>query len=82
MAKKHTADEDTLRQRVQDLESQLKAAGAAALDTVPVEAYPAVKYRKALVTPRTPLGYEVKRVANAEEAARLPKGWVDSPDDI
>lgn len=77
-----TVDADTLRNRVRDLESQLAAAGSAALDTAPVQAYPAVKYRKALITPRTPNGYEVRRVADEAEAARLPAGWVDTPDDI
>ena len=44
--------------------------------------YPKAKYRRVKVSDRYPHGYEVLRVASAEDEATLSDEWKDSPDEV
>jgi len=74
------ADKDA---EIASLRRQLATAGARpSADPVEVEEYPRAMYRKHAVDLKHPHGYEVRRIASAEDQARLPKGWVESPADL
>jgi len=76
-ARDQTVEAETLalRRRIQELEGRGSDPGD-------IEEYPRAMYRKHAVDLKHPHGYEVRRIASAEDQARLPKGWVESPADL
>ena len=66
--------------RIRELESKLARQPAAPAGEI--EEYPRAMYKKCAVSLKHPHGYEVRRIASAEDQAKLPKGWVESPADL
>lgn len=77
-----TGPEDLAAAKAKIRELEAKLARQPAAPAGEIEEYPRAMYRKCAVNLKHPHGYEVRRIASAEDQAKLPKGWVESPADL